>query len=352
VYVIAASALNDTRVIRPAELGGYGLDAQWNDDFHHSLHTLLTREREGYYADFGDFQHMAQAFSEGFVYSGRYSVNRGRRHGNSSRGVPSVQFVVFAQNHDQIGNRKLGERLGQLVSFEASKLASSIVLLSPFVPLLFMGDEYGEKAPFQYFVSHSDEQLIEAVRHGRREEFASFKWSGEPPDPQAEETFSRSKLNHALKKEQPHQTLLEYHSELIRLRKTLPALRCLSKDKMDVVSFEEDCVLAVRRWNGNNEVLAIFNFNDREVRLIQSIPHGTWRKRLDSEDSRWMGRGSRIPDRMESVPHSTLTLQPYSVLLFETEGAVHLHPWAFLPAAERECMARICRAAGLGISIP
>ena len=319
VYVIAESALNDIRVIRPAELGGYGLDSQWNDDFHHALHTLLTREREGYYADFGAFQHMAQAFSEGFVYSGRYSVNRGRRHGNSSRGIRPVKFVVFAQNHDQIGNRKLGERLSQLVPFEASKFASSIVLLSPFVPLLFMGDEYGEKAPFQYFVSHSDEQLIEAVRRGRKEEFASFKWSGEAPDPQAEETFKRSKLNHALKKEQPHQTLLEYHGELIRLRKTLPALRCLSKENMDVVSFEEDSVLAVRRWSGNSEVLAIFNFNDREVRLAQSIPHGKWRKRLDSEDSRWMGRGSRIPDRMESVPHSTLTLQPYSVLLFEKE---------------------------------
>src|SRR5215471_4197447 len=260
VYVIAESALNDTRVIRPQELGGYGLDAQWNDDFHHSLHTLLTSEREGYYVDFGDFQHMAQAFSEGFVYSGRYSVNRGRRHGNSSRGVPPVKFVVFAQNHDQIGNRMLGERLGQLVSFEGSKLAAAIVVLSPFVPLLFMGDEYGETAPFQYFVSHSDEALIQAVRNGRREEFASFNWAGEPPDPQAEETFRRSKLNHGLKQETRHRALLEYHTELIRLRKSLPALRTLSKEKMDVVSFEEECVLIVRRWSGNNEVLAIFNF--------------------------------------------------------------------------------------------
>src|SRR5437660_9762298 len=138
---------------------------------------------------------MAQAFSEGFAYSGRYSVNRGRRHGNSSRGVPSVKFVVFAQNHDQIGNRKLGERLGQLVPLEAYKLASSVVLLSPFVPLLFMGDEYGETAPFQYFVSHSDPQIIEAVRHGRMEEFSAFKWKGEPPDPQGEQTFKRSQLD-------------------------------------------------------------------------------------------------------------------------------------------------------------
>ena len=319
VYVIAESALNDTRVIRPSELGGYGLDAQWNDDFHHSLHTLLTREREGYYADFGDFQHMAQAFSEGFVYSGRYSVNRGRRHGNSSRGVPPVKFVVFAQNHDQIGNRMLGERLSHLVSFEASKLASGVVLLSPFVPLLFMGDEYGETAPFQYFVSHSGEKLIEAVRNGRREEFASFNWGGEPPDPQSEETFRRSKLNHEIKQQKRHRALLDYHKELIRLRKSLPALCSLSKENMDVVSFEEECVLVVRRWHGNNEILAIFNFNDREVRLPQSVPRGAWRKLLDSADPKWMGPGTIVPHLIESAPRGTLRLQPHAVLLFEKE---------------------------------
>src|SRR5438045_3220673 len=156
---------------------------------------------------------MAQAFSEGFVYSGRYSVNRGRRHGNSSRAVPPAKFVVFAQNHDQIGNRMLGERLSHLVSFEASKLASGLVLLSPFVPLLFMGDEYGETAPFQYFVSHSDTDLVEAVRRGRQDEFAAFKWKGEAPDPQDERTFKRSKLNHSLKTSPPHRTLLAYHKE-------------------------------------------------------------------------------------------------------------------------------------------
>jgi maltooligosyltrehalose trehalohydrolase len=279
----------------------------------------LTREREGYYADFGAFQHMAQAFSEGFVYSGHYSVNRGRRHGNSSRGVPPAKFVVFAQNHDQIGNRMLGERLSYLVSFEALKLAASVVLLSPFVPLLFMGDEYGETAPFQYFVSHSDKDLIEAVRKGRREEFAAFKWSGEPPDPQSEETFKRSRLNHHLKKEPSHRTLLEYHKELIRLRKTLPALRSLSKEKMDVAGFKDERVLAVRRWNGHNEILAFFNFNDEEVSLIQSMPTGRWRKVLDSSDRRWMGAGTKVPDLMPSPARDALSLQPHMVLLFEKE---------------------------------
>jgi maltooligosyltrehalose trehalohydrolase len=233
--------------------------------------------------------------------------------------VPPAKFVVFAQNHDQIGNRMLGERLSQLVSLEASKLASGLVLLSPFVPLLFMGDEYGETAPFQYFVSHSEENLIEAVRRGRREEFMSFNWTGEPPDPQAEETFKRSKLNHDLKKEACHRTLLDYHKQLIHLRKTLPALRTLSKDKMDVVSFQKESVLSVRRWSGNNEVLEVFNFNDHELRLIPSVPQGIWRKRLDSSEPRWMGRGSRVPDVIESASRATLTLQPHAVLLFEKE---------------------------------
>jgi maltooligosyltrehalose trehalohydrolase len=319
-YVIAESGLNDTRVIRPAELGGYGLDAQWNDDFHHSLHTLLTKEREGYYVDFGDFQHMAQAFSEGFVYSGNYSVTRGRRHGNSSRGVPPARFVVFAQNHDQVGNRMMGDRLAQLVSIEAYKLASSAVLLSPFLPLLFMGDEYGETAPFQYFVSHSDPRLVEAVRSGRKQEFSRFEWKGEPPDPQDEKTFQRSKLNHALKHDPRHQKLLAFHKTLLGLRKSIPALRCLSKDKMDVISFEEDRVLFVRRWNGSSEVLTIFNFNDRQVRRLLTIPDGGWRKRLDSADPSWMGQGSTAPDVMDGAPSGGIALQPYSVLLFEKES--------------------------------
>ena len=318
VYVIAESALNDTRVIRSTDLGGYGLDSQWNDDFHHALHTLLTKEREGYYIDFGDFQHMAHAFSEGFVYSGHYSVTRGRRHGNSSRSVPPVKFVVYAQNHDQIGNRMMGDRLRQLAGFEAFKLAVGIVLLSPFLPLLFMGDEYGETAPFQYFVSHSDPELVEAVRRGRKAEFSSFKWANEAPDPQDEKTFEASKLNHGLKKDPRHAALVSYHKELIRLRKGLPALRRLSKETMDVLSFEEDRVLAVRRWNGNNEVFAIFNFNDHEVGKFRNVPYGKWHKLFDSSDARWMGSGTAAPDVLETALNG-LKLGPYGVVLYEKE---------------------------------
>jgi maltooligosyltrehalose trehalohydrolase len=317
VYVIAESALNDARIIRPKGLGGYGLDAQWNDDFHHSLHTLLTKERAGYYVDFGDFQHMAQAFSEGFVYSGHYSVTRRRRHGNSSRAVPPAKFVVYAQNHDQIGNRMMGERLGQLVSFEANKLAAGAVLLSPFLPLLFMGDEYGETAPFQYFVDHSDPAVIEGVRKGRAAEFAAFKWQGEAPDPLDENTFERSRLNHSLKDEPRHRTLLEFHKELLRLRRSMPALQNLSKDHMDVISLQKDRVLAVRRWNDAHEVLMIFNFNDHTC-SFQNIPEGVWRKRFDSADARWLGGGAIAPEAID-VRGCDIELMAFGVLLYEKE---------------------------------
>ncbi|PYV01833.1 MAG: malto-oligosyltrehalose trehalohydrolase, partial [Acidobacteria bacterium] len=182
VYLIAESNLNDVRVIRPPQLGGFGFDAQWNDDFHRALHTLLTGERNGYYCDFGGVEPLAKALTEGFVYSGQYSRYRRRRHGNSSRLIPAHRLVVFAQNHDQVGNRMLGERLSalvSLVSFEGLKLAAGTTILSPFIPLLFMGEEYGETAPFQYFVDHSDPALIELVREGRRKDFARFDWQGD-----------------------------------------------------------------------------------------------------------------------------------------------------------------------------
>jgi maltooligosyltrehalose trehalohydrolase len=319
VYTIAESALNDTRLIRPTELGGYAIDAQWNDDFHHSLHTLLTKEHQGYYFDFGNFQHMAQAFSEGFVYSGRYSATRKRRHGNSSRSIPSHKFVVYAQNHDQIGNRMVGDRLSQLVSFEKFKLAEAITLLSPFIPLMFMGDEYGETAPFQYFVSHSEPGLVEAVRRGRKEEFSAFGWTEEPPDPQDVATFRRSKLDHVLREQSVHSVLLDFHKELIRLRKSLPALACLSKETMDVIALESEQTLIVRRWNTDNEVLTLFNFNEKPFELITRIPGNRWRKVLDSSDRRWGGKGGSVPEQLEVTGKTRIQLTTAMVLVFTRE---------------------------------
>ena len=322
VYLIAESDLNDTKLIRSRELGGYGLDAQWNDDFHHALHTLLTGEQSGYYEDFGNIAHLVKAFTDGYVYSGQYSAYRKRRHGNASKSLPAHTFIVCSQNHDQVGNRMFGERLSQLVSFESLALAAGVVLLSPFVPLLFMGEEYGEPAPFPYFVSHSDPTLIEAVRRGRREEFAAFAWRGEPPDPLDETTFLRAKLDHKLRYDGRHRVLHEFYRELIRLRKGLPALASLNKEQMEVTGYESQRVVFVRRWSGDDEVFTVFQFADTQVSVTLPVPEGRWRRQLDSSDERWQGSGSSLPDEIKSAGEVTLGLPRKAFALFRrTEEA-------------------------------
>lgn len=298
VYVIPESDLNDVRVIDPAELGGYGLDAQWNDDFHHALHGLLTGEQSGYYRDFGKIGHLEKAFREGFVYSGEYSTFRKRRHGSSSKDRPVHQFVVFSQNHDQVGNRPEGDRLSSMISFEQLKLAAGVVLLSPFIPLLFMGEEYGETTPFQYFVNHDDEALVEAVRSGRREEFASFGWEGTVPKPQDEQTFLRSQLQWGLREAGRHKTLVEFYHKLITLRRESPALSRLSKEHMEVKGLEDARILLVRRWSADDEsqVCCVFTFNSDDVTIAPALPNGLWKKALDSADSAWNGPGTLLPE--------------------------------------------------------
>ena len=187
--VIAESALNDPVVMRPRSRGGYGCDASWADDFHHALRTLLTDEREGYYADFGKIEDLAKAWRRPYVYDGRYSQVRRRRVGAQAGDVPPERFVVCSQNHDQVGNRAFGDRMPP----QARPLAAFCTLLSPFTPLLFMGEEYGEEAPFQFFSDHIDKRIAEATRTGRREEFAAFASFGrEIPDPQSIETYAAS----------------------------------------------------------------------------------------------------------------------------------------------------------------
>jgi len=318
-YLIGESAANNARLIRPRELGGYGLDAQWNDDFHHSLHVLLTSEQNGYYQDYGQLQDLVKAFQEGFVYSGQYSHYRQRRHGVSSRDIPAHQFVVFGQNHDQVGNRADSERLSKLVSFEALKLAAGAILLSPFVPLVFMGEEYGETAPFPYFVSHSEPALIEAVRRGRREEFATFEWQSELYNPQDETTFLAAKINHKLREEGQHQTLLGLYNELIRLRKATPALACLSKDRMEVLGYEKERIIFIRRWDENNEAIVVFNFSDRQTSVVLPFSSGLWHRRLDSAEERWQGKGSIAPEQLSSKGETTVMLSPWAFVLFSEE---------------------------------
>ena len=319
IYCIAESALNDTRIIRPRELGGFALDAQWNDDFHHALHALLTGEQTGYYQDFGRLHHLARAWRRGFVYDGQYSAYRQRAHGNSSRNIPAQQMVVFAQNHDQIGNRMLGERLSRLVTFEDLKLAAGQVLLSPFIPLLFMGEEYGETAPFPYFIDHSDPELVKAVREGRRREFAAFGREEAPPDPQDEATFLRAKLDRSLRDTSLSRILPGFYRELIRLRREFAALAQLSKKHQNVVADHEHRILFVRRRAGSDEAFMIFCFSTPQMTVPLPLPSGRWKKILDSADQRWLGPGSLLPDEIESNGRIELPVTQQSVVVLGRE---------------------------------
>jgi maltooligosyltrehalose trehalohydrolase len=314
--LMAESDLNDVRLLRTPELGGYGLDAHWNDDFHHALHTLLTGEQSGYYQDFGRLEQFAKAWREGFVYSGAYSSYRRRRHGSSSRDISADRLVVFAQNHDQVGNRLGGERLGQLVSFEALKLAAGAVLLSPFIPLLFMGEEYGATNPFLYFVSHSDPALIEAVRRGRKEEFAAFYELGEPADPQAEETFILARLNHGLRREGNHAVLADFYRELLRLRRELTRLTDLGRQDREVQGYEKEKVLWVRMNGEAAAAVIVLHFGQEPLDLSLPWPEGGWHKRLHSAETRWEGPGSQAPPVIQGDNRICLRLPPLSLLVY------------------------------------
>ena len=218
--LIAESDLNDPRVVNPQALGGYGIQHQWSDDFHHALHTVLTGERDGYYADFGSLADLAKALERVFVYDGRYSSFRQRRHGRPPVGLPGYTFLGYLQNHDQIGNRARGERSGHLMSLARSKIGAALVLTAPFIPMLFQGEEWGASTPFQYFTDHEDPELGRAVTEGRRREFASFAAQAEDvPDPQDPAAFDRSKLIWTEQEEEPHAGLLSWYRQLIALRR-------------------------------------------------------------------------------------------------------------------------------------
>ena len=314
-FLIGESDLNDIRLIKQRTRGGYGLDAQWCDDFHHSLHALLTGEQTGYYKDFGAIDNLAKAYREGFVYSWDYSKYRKRHHGSSSKRLPAKRFVVYIQNHDQIGNRMLGERLANLVSFEALKLAAGAVLLSPYVPMLFMGEEYAEDSPFQYFISHSDQELIEAVRKGRAEEFKCFKWQGQCPDPQAVKTFNASKLRWEKRTKGQHKTLLNYYRELIALRKAY--LNFTDKKAITVRSLSTKRVLLWRRRIGDRCIQCVMNFSSIEQKLRMYVPQRGWIKILDSADKKWAGPGSQLPPTLRG--RKQVIMPAFSVAVFEGE---------------------------------
>lgn len=312
-YLIAESDLNNARLIRPPSMGGYGLDAQWSDDFHHALHALLTGAHLGYYQDFGKASDLAKAFEETFVYDWKYAPHRSRFHGAPTLDRPFQQFVVCIQNHDQIGNQMLGERLPQLISFDSLKLAAGAVILSPYIPLLFMGEEYAEEAPFTYFVSHSDLDLIQAVRNGRKQEFAAFHYEGSPPDPESPKSFEMCVMNWDSHKEGKHQTLWKFYQRLFQLRQSMPALRNFDRSSLKANADDAKKLVWWQRSGGDQTLLCVMNFD--QVNQSFEFPNQHWRKILDSADSEWQGTGSELPEK--ATPKQTGTIRSNSFALYE-----------------------------------
>lgn len=312
-YLIVELDLNDTIFIDPLKKRGFGMNAQWIDEFHHALRVTAGEKPTGYYSDFNGIKHLAKSYQDAYVFDGQYSPHRQKFFGIRAENNPGEQFIVFSQNHDQVGNRMLGERTSCLVSFEMQKLLAASVLLSPYLPMLFMGEEYSEPHPFLYFVSHTDKELAEAVRKGRKAEFAAFHDQGEAPDPVAEETFEESKLQWLLVNEEPHRTMLQFYKALISLRKTHPILNTLDRKNLHAYANEGN-TLTLIRWNKEKQVVGLMNFSNSEKQMHLPEKQSTWSKLLDSADPLWKG-----PKAAESEigNQSVVVLQPESVLVYE-----------------------------------
>jgi maltooligosyltrehalose trehalohydrolase len=312
-YMMVELDLNDTRFISPLEEQGYGMDAQWIDEFHHALRVTATGETSGYYSDFTGIGHLAKAYRDAYVYDGQYSPHRDKTFGIPATNREGRQFVVFSQNHDQVGNRMLGERTSTLTSLEMQKLLAGAVITSPYLPMLWMGEEYSELHPFLYFVSHTDPELAEAVRQGRRAEFAAFHGQGQAPDPMAETTFRESKLQWNLVQTEPHQTLFRWYQMLIRLRRELPALRHLNRQNLEVETNEEAKTLVLHRWHEDQHLVCLMNFSKGTQQLPVPAYTRTWHKQLDSAAPEWKGPAA-APDTLAAG--DTLQLSPESFLMY------------------------------------
>jgi maltooligosyltrehalose trehalohydrolase len=317
--LMAESDLNSPRVVRSPEQGGYGFDAQWLDDFHHALYVLVNPKDKDRYYDFGSMEQLAKAYTGGFVHSGEWVKFRKRKHGASSAGVPGNKFIAFNLNHDQAGNRAGGERLCMLVDMERVKLAAAALLLSPYIPLLFMGEEYADDTPFFYFVSHSDKELIKAVQEGRKEEFKDFGFDVEIPDPQDEHTFERSKIKWEKRDSGEYKIIRLWHEELLRMRKTVSPLKDFNKENVQVDVINQSAFALFRKSAETGEkLLCLFNLSEEEISYpILSEFNGN-RKILDSKESRWL----KAEQQEENIyPQSVnagqnISLPPLSVVVY------------------------------------
>jgi len=314
-HLIVELDLNDNKFINPVEQGGYAIDAQWIDEFHHALRVTAGQAKTGYYADFSGIEHLAKAFTDAYVYDGQYSPHRKKKFGIEAKGNAGKQFTVFSQNHDQVGNRMLGERTSKLVSFEMLKLLAGAVFCSPYLPLIFMGEEYGEINPFQFFISHGDEKLIAAVREGRKKEFEAFHHEEDTPDPQAETTFNRSKLNWNSLNENKHQLMLNFYTALIKLRKSLTALATLNRNQLKVDVFKEQNCLILKRWEGSRQVHCMMNFSLQQ-QVLPILNELDYELQLNSAAIEWGGTNNHPLVFTEN----NITISPESILIFTSSN--------------------------------
>lgn len=319
-FLVAESHHNDPMLLTDAAAGGMGLDGVWNDDFHHAVHAWLTGEKTGYYADFGSRDDVIAAAGEGFVYAGRHSLFIGRKRGRPAVHLPADRFVNCLQNHDQIGNRAMGERLISLIGPQAARVAAALLLLSPGSPLLFMGEEWGEDRPFLYFISHLDAGLVEAVRQGRKREFASFRWRGEPPDPFAQETFEASRPNWDKLQTSGHGGMLAWHRALLALRAGSPAFRETQRHMTRLWPLDAAKGLAMERRGADGRYLCLANAGRRPSRVKVGThgPPQQYERLLDSEETRFGGKGDALPERLETV----LSLPPFSVVIYNRQEGI------------------------------
>ncbi len=308
LYLIAESDANDSRILMTPEEGGHGMDAHWADDLHHTIHALVTGEREGYYADYGKIEQLANAYEDGVVFDGEYSEFRHRSHGRPYDGVSRTRLVVCSQNHDQIGNRAEGDRLIKLAGPEKARLAAACVFLTQNLPLMYMGEEFAEDSPFLYFVDHTDKNLLEAVRKGRREEFGSFKWQGEPPDPGSFETFERSKLKWEKVDSAQGQSFMSYYRQLIELSKWIRREKLFEQGNVTTKLLAKGRVLEVNGHTSRSHVQLFLSFSSETEKVQPDWGVEKLEIALNSSEDGFFG-GTTSKGTIDLKPFSALVLR-------------------------------------------
>ncbi|MGN6477278.1 MAG: malto-oligosyltrehalose trehalohydrolase [Flavipsychrobacter sp.] len=311
-YLIAESDLNNPKVVKDIEGGGYGFNAQWLDDFHHALYVLIYPKGKDRYRDFGKIDQLAKAYTDGYVHSGQFVSFRKRKFGQPSVGLPGDRFIAFIQNHDQVGNTLKGDRLSNQVDLPQLKVAAAALLLAPYIPMLFMGEEYAEDAPFTYFVDHKDPKLIEAIREGRKKEFAHENWQEEPADAKSYETFSRCKLQWETRNDGKHGELLNWYKTLIELRKSHKALKNFDRQytRVHIIS---DTVFILHRISKDEteELLAVFNLSGEEQKTVMLTQYDHFRLLISSCES---SDGGHFYLNIFNTP--SVSLPSYSVVVY------------------------------------